>query len=138
MAAMSDHLEELLLNLVLTNPSWTAIPTIYVALFDETGTGLETGSLTGEISGGSYARTSVTFANAVNPDGTSKNSLLVEFPQATADWVTGGANLVTYAALMDAATLGNVLFHTALSQPKDVKNGDTFQFDIDDLVVSLT
>ena len=130
MAEFSTYLENKIIDHMLRNQSFTPPATVYVALFTADN-GLEGGTITGEVSGGSYARQSVTLSAA--SDGESSNSADITFPTATADWGT-----VTHVALMDAATAGNVLMHSALDASKTVNNGDTFKINSGDLDVTVT
>lgn len=130
MAAISTYLENELLDHVLRNAEYPAPTTVYVALFTSTATPteLEAGTLTNEVAGGSYARQTATFGAPV--DGLTDNTADVTFtdmPAAT----------VTYAAVMDALTAGNVLFHGALTVERIVTAGDTFTISIGDLDVTL-
>lgn len=135
MAAFSDFLENELLDHTLRNEAYTAPTSLWVALFTADN-GLEAGTITGEVSTGAYARVEIGGAsgNSFNlaSAGTSANANDITFPTATADWGT-----VAYAALMDASTAGNVLFHGALTVSKTVNNGDTFKFAAGDFSVSL-
>ena len=126
MAAMSDFLEDELLDHVLRNTAYTSPTTIFVALFT-TATDDAAGGT--EVTGGSYARTSVAF-NAPSA-GTVDNSATVTFPTATASWGT-----VTHMALYDASSGGNRLYHGALTTSKTVDNGDVFTFPASNLTVS--
>lgn len=127
MAAFSDYLENALLNHVLRATALTSPTTVYVALFTAN-TGLETNAPTAEVSGGSYARKAVTFT--APSAGATANSADVSFTNMPA--VT-----VTNVAIMDAATLGNVLFHGALGASKTLNAGDTFTIATGDLDVTL-
>ena len=135
MAAFSDFLENELLDHVLRNEAYTAPSSVWIALFTADN-GLEAGTITGEVSGGAYARIEVggtsglTFS--VASAGSSSNEQDITFPTATADWGT-----VSYAAIMDASTGGNVLFHGALTVAKTVNNGDTFKFNAGDMTITL-
>jgi hypothetical protein len=128
MAAMSDYLENELLDHVLKVGAYTQPTQVYVALFTADD-GLEANTQTSEISGGAYARTTSTFGAAAS--GTSTNSASVDFPTASAAWGT-----VNYCALIDANAAGNVLYHGSLSASKVVNSGDTFKFNAGDLSVS--
>lgn len=130
MAAFSDYLENELLDHVLSNAAFTSPTTVYVALFTDTATAgeLEAGTLTNEVSGGSYARQSATFDVAAS--GATQNSAGISFTDMPA--VT-----VAFVAIMDAATVGNVLFHGALSANKTLNSGDTFTIATGDLDVAL-
>ena len=127
MAAMSNYLENALINAVLRNTSYTSPSVVYVGLYTSDPTDANTGT---EVSGGSYARKAVTFGAPSN--GVSSNSALIEFNQATANWGT-----VTHMGILDASTGGNLLFHGALTSSKTIENGDVFKFDASSLSVTL-
>jgi len=127
MTAMTNYLEDNLLNHALRNVTFTSPGSVHAALF--TAAPGEGGGGT-EVSGGSYARQAVTFG--VPAANTSSNSADVTFPTATVDWGT-----VTHVAIFDAASGGNMLFYGALSQSKVVNTGDTFKFLTGNLSVSM-
>jgi hypothetical protein len=83
-----------------------------------------------EVSGGSYARQSITFGAPSN--GVSTNTAAIEFPQATASWGTVG-----WVGIEDALTGGNLLYHTALDASKTIASGDIFRVAIGSLSVTL-
>lgn len=124
---MSNYLENAMINAVLRNTSYTSPSTVYVGLHTADPTDAGTGT---EVSGGSYARTSVTFGSPSN--GVSTNSAAVEFPQATADWGT-----VSHIGIWDASSTGNLLFHTALDTSKAIATGDIFKIASGNLSVTL-
>jgi len=128
MAEMSNYLENALINATLRNTSYTSPATVYVGLYTSDPTDANTGT---EVSGGSYARTSVTFGAPSN--GTSLNDAAVEFPQATGSWGT-----VAYIGILDASTSGNLLYHTALDVSKTIDTGDIFKIAIGSLSVNLS
>lgn len=127
MAAMSNYLENALINAVLRNTSYTSPSVVYVGLYTSDPTDANTGT---EVSGGSYARKAVTFGAPSN--GASSNSALIEFNQATGNWGT-----VTHMGILDASTGGNLLFHGALTSSKTIETGDVFKFDASSLSVTL-
>lgn len=96
----------------------------YLALFTADPT--EAGTLTNEVSGGSYARQALTF-NAAATDGSNNTTKVlsgdVAFPTASADW---GA--VTYVAIMSAVSAGTMRWSGPLAVAKTVQSGDTFTF----------
>lgn len=143
--AASNYLENALLNHCLRRNSdgtsrdaltQPGVDGIYVGLFHGTTatvlTNLEAGVLTDEVSLGSYARQKVTFGQAAS--GTSINDSTVTFPTATADY----DGQVTCLAVMTTANSGEVLFYGALTSPKTVTTGDTFQIAVGNLQVSLS
>jgi hypothetical protein len=127
MAEMSNYLETALINGTLRGTTYTAPTTVYVGLYTSDPTDANTGT---EVSGGSYARTAVTFGAPSN--GVSTNSAAVEFPQATGSWGTVG-----WIGILDASTSGNLLYHTALDTSKTIENGDIFKIAIGSLSVTL-
>jgi len=136
MAALSDYMENKLIDQVFRNQVFSFPSTLYVGLF--TAAPSDTGGGT-EVSGGSYARVSVacSLANwagtqaaastsaSSGASGTTSNNVSVTFPAPTANW-----GVITYVGIFDAATSGNLLIWGALTINKTVNNGDsapTFQ-----------
>lgn len=127
MAEMSNYLENALLNVTLRATSYTAPTTVYVGLYTTDPTDANTGT---EVSGGSYARTAVTFGAPSN--GVTTNSGAVTFPTATGTWGTVG-----WIGILDAATSGNLLYHTPLTASKSITSGDIFTISVGNLSVTL-
>jgi hypothetical protein len=127
MAAMSNYLENALINATLRNTTYTSPSTVYVGLFltDPTDAGSGT-----EVSGGSYARKAMTFGAPSN--GASVNSAAVEFDQATGNWGT-----IPFFAIFDSLTSGNMLYHGALTASKTIETGDVFKFATSSVSVTL-
>lgn len=124
--SFSNYLENKILLHVFGATPYTAPATLYVALFTsdpgEDGTGTE-------VSGGSYARQTATFTVSGN---LASNTAAVEFPTATASWGT-----ITYAAVYDAATGGNLLGSGGLATSKTISSGDVFRIPAGDLDITL-
>jgi hypothetical protein len=127
MAEMSNYLENALINVTLRATSYTAPTTVYVALYTTDPTDADTGT---EVTGGSYARTAVTFAAPSN--GVTTNSVDVTFPTCTLAWGT-----VTHIGIRDALTSGNLLYHTPLDASKTIDLGDIFKITTGNLSVTL-
>ena len=127
MAEFSNFLENALINATLRNTTYTSVATVYVSLWTSDPTDAGSGT---EVSGGSYARTAVTFAAPSN--GVTTNDADVTFPTATASWGT-----VSYIGIHDASTSGNLLFHTALDTAKTIDSGDIFKITTGNLSVTL-
>jgi hypothetical protein len=127
MAEMSNYLENALVNATLRNTSYTSPATVYVSLHTADPTDAATGA---EVSGGSYARKSATFAAPSN--GVSATSADVTFDQATASWGT-----ITHIGIWDALTTGNMLYHTPLTTSKTIDSGDIFKIASGSLTVTL-
>jgi hypothetical protein len=127
MAEMSNYLEGAIINAVLRNTSYTSPAAVYVGLYtSDPGEG-NTGT---EVSGGSYARTAVTFGAPSN--GVSTNSASVTFPTATGTWGT-----VTHIGILDATTSGNLLYYTPLDASKSIASGDVFTISTGNLSVTM-
>ena len=124
---MSNFLENALINATLRNTTYTSVATVYVSLWTSDPTDAGSGT---EVSGGSYARTAVTFGAPSN--GASLNSADVTFPTATASWGTVG-----WIGINDASTSGNLLYHTALDTAKAIDSGDIFKISTGNLSVTL-
>ena len=127
MAEISNYLENALVNATLRNTTYTSVATVYVSLFTSDPTDADTGT---EVSGGSYARTAVTFAAPSN--GVTTNSADVTFPTCTAAW-----GVVGWIGINDASTAGNLLYHTALDTSKTIDTGDIFKISTGNLSVTL-
>ena len=124
---MSNFLENALINATLRNTTYTSVATVYVSLWTSDPTDAGSGT---EVSGGSYARTAVTFAAPSN--GVTTNSADVTFPTATASW-----GVVGWIGINDALTTGNLLYHTPLDTSKTIDSGDIFKISTGNLSVTL-
>ena len=127
MAEFSNYLENALINAVLRNTTYTSPTTVYVSLYVSNPTDADSGT---EVSGGSYARTAVTFGAPSN--GVTTNSADVTFPTSTLSWGT-----VTHIGIHDASTAGNLLFHSPLDTAKTIDSGDIFKIETGNLSVTL-
>ena len=127
MSEMSNYLENALINVTLRATSYTAPTTVYVSLWTSDPTDAGSGT---EVSGGSYARTAVTFAAPSN--GVTTNSADVTFPTCTASYGTVG-----WIGINDAATAGNLLYHSPLDSAKTIDSGDIFKISTGNLSVTL-
>ena len=130
MAAMSDYLENKLIDALFRGQAYTMPATTYIGLL--TAAPSDAGGGT-EVSGGSYARVAVTgsLANwagtqaaasttaSTGTGGTTSNNAAITFPSPTANW-----GVATHIGIYDAASAGNLLFWSALTINKTVNNGD--------------
>jgi hypothetical protein len=128
MAEMSNYLEDALINATLRATTYTSVATVYVSLWTSDPTDAGSGT---EVSGGSYARTAVTFAAPSN--GVTTNDADVTFPTATASW-----GVVGWIGINDAATSGNLLYHSPLDTSKTIDSGDIFKISTGNLSVTLS
>jgi hypothetical protein len=127
MAEMSNFLEDALINATLRATTYTSVATVYVSLWTSDPTDAGSGT---EVSGGSYARTAVTFAAPSN--GVTTNDADVTFPTATASW-----GVVGWIGINDALTGGNLLYHSPLDTSKTIDSGDIFKISTGNLSVTL-
>ena len=127
MAEMSNYLENALINATLRATTFTSPATVYVSLHTADPTDAGTGT---EVSGGSYARKSASFASPSN--GASATDADITFDQATGNWGT-----ITHIGIWDALTTGNLLYHTPLTTSKTIDTGDIFKIASGSLTVTL-
>ena len=124
--SLSNTFETHTLNYLFTATSVTRPTAWYVALFtsnpDEDASGTE-------VSGGAYARQSVTFTVSGN---TASNSAAIEFPTATAPYGT-----VTHIGVFDASSGGNLIAYAALTTSKAIDTGDVMRIPASDLDVTM-
>lgn len=135
MAAMSDYLENKLVDHLLRATAYTAPSTVYVALYtaapSDAGGGTEV-----TIGSNNYARASVVssgsaWANtqasgtgvSTGTGGVTSNSSAITFLVPSGSWGT-----ITNFGILDAATGGNLLFHGALTVSQTVNTGNTVSF----------
>jgi hypothetical protein len=132
MAGKSDYLENAILNHILSGTTYTPAATTYIALFTVAPVDAGTGGT--EVTGGSYARVSVT-NNATNwpaaSGGSKSNGTTITFPAATGTWGT----VVTFG-IYDASSGGNLLYFGSLSTAQSVVNGNTVSFAASSLTIT--
>ena len=126
MSAMSDYLENQILDHILATGAYTMPTTVYVGL--STGSFNDDNSGT-ELSGNNYARESISFGAASS--GTASNDAAVEFNAATGSWGT-----VSHFGIFDASTSGNLLIHGALTASKVIETGDILKIAIGDMDIT--
>jgi len=143
MAAMSNFLENKIIDQIFRGQAYSFPSTLYVGLFT-TGPS-DTGGGT-EVSGGDYARASVaaslanfagtqgagTTSASSGDTGTTSNNASITFVTPGATWGT-----VSAFGVFDAATGGNLLFYGTLSISKTINQGDTVTFPAASLSVQI-
>ena len=134
MSAMSDYLENKLIDQLFRAQSAPSTATLYVGLL--TAAPSDSGGGT-EVSGGSYSRVAVasslanwagtqaagSTAASSGTGGQTSNNGAITFPTPTAGWGT-----VTHFGIYDASSGGNLLFWGALTIAKTVNQADTVTF----------
>ena len=129
MAALSDYAEKLLLDWMMTTGSATRPTAWYVALY--TAAPSDSGGGT-EVSGNGYAREAVTFDAATSPGGTTSNTGAVSFTAAGGNWGT-----VSHIGIFDSLSGGNLLWHGSMTASKAVNDGDTLEFSIGNIDLTI-
>jgi len=114
MSAMSDYLENEILDHILRNAAYTPASAVYIGL--STGSFNDDNSGT-ELSGNGYTRKAIAFDAASG--GATDNTSSVDFNAATGSWGS-----VSHYGLFDASSSGNLLIHGAFSAAKTVASGD--------------
>jgi hypothetical protein len=126
MSAMSDYLENKILDHVLGTAAYTHPSTVYIGL--STGSFADDNSGT-ELTGNNYSRVSAAFDAASG--GTTDNTSAIEFAAATGTWGT-----VSHFGIFDAASSGNLLIHGAFSTGKLISSGDVLKISAGDLDIT--
>lgn len=143
MSAMSDYLENKLVDQLFRGQSAPTTSTLYVGLL--TAAPSDTGGGT-EVSGNDYARVPVTsslanwagtqgagttVASSGNSGATSNNAAIT-FPTPAGTWGT-----VTHFGIYDAASSGNLLFYGSLTIAKTINQADTVTFPAGSLAITF-
>ncbi len=126
MSAMSDYLENKILDHVLGTTAYTAPTTVYVGLATASFADDNSGT---ELTGNNYSRVSATFDAAAS--GTTDNSAAIEFAAATGSWGT-----VSHFGIFDASSGGNLLIHGAFTTGKAIASGDVLKISTGDLDIT--
>lgn len=133
MAGLSEYLSNKLLDHANGVATYTPPGTLYVALFSDVATlaELDAGTLTNEVTGAGYARQDIPFAAAA--ESATENTAAVTFTATGSDWP-----VVRFAAVMDAATGGNVMYYGQMSADRELKvSGDSIDIKTGDFDVSI-
>ena len=127
MSAMSDYLENKVLDHILATTTFTKPSAVYLGL-SIASMGDNAGGT--ELSGSGYTRVSIVFDSASG--GTTDNTAVVDFPACTgSNW---GA--VAYWSIWDATTGGNMLLHGAFTSAKTIEVNDVLRVDAGDLDIT--
>lgn len=130
MAAITNYLENKLIDWLLRAQSFAPGATTYVGLYTAAPTKAGGGT---EVSGGGYARVPTTSSLAAwagtqaagstavssGTGGTTSNNAAIQFAAPSANWGS-----VVALGVFDAASGGNLLLFGDLAQAKTVNNGD--------------
>lgn len=143
MTAISNYLEEFLLNHVFRTATFSKPSTIAIGLATASPTDTSTGASFNEVADTfSYARVDVGAPDdgdwsdpSAGTQGETDNSADITFPTASG----GNWGTVTSVTILDNIThgAGNILFYGDLTANKIVNDGDTFKFSAGDLNIQL-
>lgn len=130
MSVLTNFMENIVLN-AARGVSTTAPATLYCALFLSDPT--ETGTAGTEASYNGYARQSIAFSTPANSNNvvSMANTGQVIFPTPDA-----AAGTVTYAALFDAASGGNMLLYKALNNPIVLTSETSPRFGVSEFTIT--
>ena len=126
MSAMSDYLENEILDHILGTGAYTMPSAVYVGL--STGSFGDDNSGT-ELTGNNYARVAATFSAAAS--GTTSNSAAIEFAAATGSWGS-----ISHFGIFDASSSDNLLIHGAFTTAKTIASGDILKISTGDLDIT--
>jgi hypothetical protein len=131
MSTFSDYSENLVLTWLFTTGSATRPTAWYVGLYTSAPTDAGGGT---EVTGNAYARKAT---GTLTVSGTSPtlctNSAAIEFAAASG----GNWGTITYAAVFDALTSGNMLGWAALTTSRTINDGDILRIPAGDLDITL-
>lgn len=123
---MTDYTEQLVINRFFRAQAFTPPAQVFLALFTTATADDGTGT---EATGGSYARKSIALTAASG--GETENSAVISFSNMP-------AGTFTHAAVFDATTGGNMLWHGALTTPKTATAGQALEVAVGELVLGFT
>ena len=129
MSAMSDYLENKLLDHILSTTAFSAPSAVSLGL-SIASMGENAGGT--ELSGNGYARVGPVAFDAAS-GGTTDNTAVLDFP-ANSGSTNWGA--VAYWSLWDAATGGNMLLHGAFTSAKTIEVNDVLRVAAGDLDIT--
>ena len=126
MTALTNYTETQILSHIFRSGTFTKPSVLAIGLATAVIDG-EAGTFT-EVSGGSYARVArnpsdTNWDAAVANNGSTANSLSIQFPTATADWGT-----CTHFVIYDAISGGTALIYAPLTSARTITNGTTASF----------
>ena len=128
MSELSNHLENKFLEITLKGGTAYNVTTAYLALFSTDPTDAGSGT---ECSWTNYARQTMTFGTVSN--GSVSSSGTITFPAVVGSNVT-----ITHIGIYDAASSGNLLYHTPLDATKTLSADDVMSVANSGISVTLS
>ncbi len=127
MSQLGDWAENAAMDWLMGGASPSRPTTRHLALFTSATDDASGGT---ELSTGGYSRQAVTCG--ASSGGACSNTNALTFTASGADWAA-----ITHAAIHDASSGGNRLWHGALTASKDLGDGDSIVFAIGELDFTL-
>ena len=124
----SNHLADKLIDATVRNIPYDTPEDVFIALYTTDPTKEDIGA---EVSEASYNRQPISMTVPV--EGQSENSAQIDFAEATSNW-----GMVTHIGIRDQASDGNLMYFTAIDNPKNILTGDQFRINVDKLKLTLT
>ena len=112
----SNYLADKLIDATVRNTPYDTQEKVYIALYTREP---------------SYNRQEIVMSVPV--EGKSENSAQIDFSEATSNW-----GYVTHIGIKDESFDGNLLYFTALDNPKDILSGDQFRINVANIKLTLT
>ena len=128
MSKFSDYLETQILNSTLKGGSFPTITTAYLAVFIGDPTDAASGGAEGSWT--NYTRQAMSFGTISG--GAVNSSTQIQFPALVGSNVT-----ISHIGIFDAATSGNMLYHTNLATSKTLPADDVLSFAVSGVTVTL-
>ena len=133
MSALSDHMEQQLINCTLRGGTYTG-SAVYVALHvaDPTDAALTNTEVTDSGYDRQQAHTSTVSDGFTSPvNGVTTNTKIIQYPA-----VVDGTVTVTHWALWDSPAGGNLVLHEAMTNPKSLDATDVMSFPVGSISVT--
>lgn len=130
---MSDFCAHEILDHIFKNGEYAQPTNIYVGLAKSDIADGSSGDDCDEVDGSNYSRKQQDTWNAASAvTAETENTQAITFSVASASWDT-----VTHFFLSPDSANGNILFHGTVDTSKSVGDGDTVQWDVETLTISL-
>lgn len=139
MTMFSNYSETNIINATLRGTAFPLPSAVYLALFTSDPTDAKSGNEVTTAAWPAYARQDAAAGAAISTgwgapvNGVTSNAKKLEFQPNNG----AGSVVVTHIGLLDAATNGNLLYHSALAQPKTIDPTDSINFPIGSIVVTV-
>jgi hypothetical protein len=127
MSSATNTFENKILDAAFGSGTLTKPANVYVALYSTAPTDSTSGT---ELTGNGYARQIVSFGSASSGQIASSGNVTFT-ANASSTWSTAVA-----VALVDAATAGNIMVYGALAPARTIKNSETINFTVGNLIVT--